>query len=301
MAALIYAVVAVLSFVVQPALLYLAARIVRVSGITLGRAFVASLFLTVLGAVVFLAQLLTSEAPAAVWVALAIGLAGLLFAIFLVRERLRTTFWRAAGCYGLTAVASVLLALGVRAVAVEAFCVSGGSMAPAVLAGDRVLIDKITLHLRPPRRGEVVVFRGPAATADDPAVQKHFPGTAVAIKRVAAVEGDRVDMINNGFYVNGVKVAIPLSRATWREYSPFMPAYPLVVPPGKVFLLGDNSPRSLDGRVWGLTDLKSLIGLAGVIYASRALPDPDSSSLPPSSPAPPPGPIRWSRIGSIIH
>ncbi|MCY2929367.1 MAG: signal peptidase I [Planctomycetota bacterium] len=299
MAALIYAVFAVLMLLANPALLYLAARIVRVSGITWWRAYGTMLLLYVLGAVTILAGELASRAP--LGVAIGIGLAGLVFAILLVRERLRTSFWRAAGCYLLLAAAAVGVALGVRAGVVEAVYVPTGSMSPAILPGDRILIDKITLRFRPPRRGEVVVFRGPAATMglDESTAQRYFRDTDVAIKRVAAVEGDRVDMKDGGVYVNDLRLADSLRGFYRTQYARFTPAYPLVVPPGKIFLLGDDPQKSLDGRMWGLTDVQSVIGLAGVVYASREVQETDSRPLGPLSTSP--GRLRWGRVGTVVH
>lgn len=66
----------------------------------------------------------------------------------------------------------------VRASAVEAFEIAAGSMAPTLVAGDRVLVTKLgrdAIH-----RGDVVCFRAPGDRA------QHY------VKRVVALPGDRV-------------------------------------------------------------------------------------------------------------
>jgi len=83
-----------------------------------------------------------------------------------------------------------LIALFVRAFVVAAALIPTASMAPTLLAGDRVLVDRMLfsrpwppgleslLPVRPPRRGDVVWFRSPID-----------PRTAL-VKRVVALAGD---------------------------------------------------------------------------------------------------------------
>ncbi len=66
----------------------------------------------------------------------------------------------------------------VRASAVEAFEIAAGSMAPTLVAGDRVLVTKLGRDAV--RRGDVVCFRAPGNRA------QHW------VKRVVALPGDRV-------------------------------------------------------------------------------------------------------------
>jgi signal peptidase I len=97
----------------------------------------------------------------------------------------------------------VLVALAVRALAVEGYRIPSGSMAPTLLSGDRVLVSKLAYGVRvpftrlrlggdPPRRGDVVVFESPRAR-----------GVAV-VKRVAGVPGDVVELRDEVLLVNGV-------------------------------------------------------------------------------------------------
>ena len=58
------------------------------------------------------------------------------------------------------AVAAVFI---VRTFLVQPFLVSGASMSPNFSNGDYVLVDELTYHIRPPERGEIVVFHVPVS------------------------------------------------------------------------------------------------------------------------------------------
>ncbi len=42
----------------------------------------------------------------------------------------------------------------------------------------------------------------------------------------------------------------------------------LVVPPGKIFAMGDNRPDSLDGRYWGFVPRENIVGRPMFVYWS---------------------------------
>lgn len=166
-------------------------------------------------------------------------------------------------------VIAVLLALFVRAFFVQAFKIPTGSMRPTLVEGDRILVDKITYGIpmpftshrlpciRPPRRGDVVVFR----SLDDP--QRDF------IKRLVAVGGDTVEIRDSRLWVNGRPPAEPavfrgITYYNRGEYG--QAGKPITVPPGHYFFLGDNSASSRDSRYWGFLPEAHVIGRAFVIY-----------------------------------
>jgi signal peptidase I len=108
--------------------------------------------------------------------------------------------WRA---YAEAVAVAVLAALAVRALVVEAIRVPSGSMAPTLLAGDHVLVWKLSYGVpipfsgvrlggAPPRRGDVVVLESPRA-----------PGVDL-VKRVVGVPGDVVELRDQVLVVNGV-------------------------------------------------------------------------------------------------
>lgn len=148
-----------------------------------------------------------------------------------------------------TAGLVVLASLAMRAVVVEAFVVPSGSMRPTIVEGDHVLGAKFGYRFRDPRRGEVVVFRPPEAA--------RVLGRASAtryVKRVIAVEGDEVEIRDGVVRVNGNVLQEP--------YVAEAPDYTFPcqrVPPGHVFVLGDNRNESLDSHRWGFLPKDALL------------------------------------------
>jgi signal peptidase I len=148
-----------------------------------------------------------------------------------------------------TALLVVAASLAMRAVVVEAFVVPSGSMKPTIVEGDHLLGSKFRYRFWEPRRGEVVVFRPPEAAL-------HMGRTDAPryVKRVIAVAGDAVEIEAGHVRVNGRDVVEP--------YIAEPPGYSFprtVVPPGHVFVLGDNRNESLDSHRWGFLREDALI------------------------------------------
>ena len=164
----------------------------------------------------------------------------------------------------------LLLLLGLaRTSFANHYQVPSGSMEPTLFPGDRVAVDMTAYGVRipftdvqlvprgVPQRGEVVVFKSPA------------DGTRL-IKRVVAVGGDRVQLLDGHLSINGVALASDRqpdaevfgSRLAQLELD--MGGGPdiadSVIPAGKLLVLGDHRGNSVDGRFFGLVD-------ADVVYA----------------------------------
>jgi signal peptidase I len=69
---------------------------------------------------------------------------------------------------------------------------------------------------------------------------------------------------------------------------------PLVIPPGMLFMLGDNRYDSKDGRYWGLVPRENVRGRPAFVYYSYNGMDSDRA-LPFLTD------IRWRRIGTVIR
>lgn len=193
--------------------------------------------------------------------------------------------------YAEAIIIALALAFLIRTFVVQAFKIPSGSMEPTLEIGDHILVNKFiygikipftSIRLFPlekPKRGDVVVFIYPL----DPS--KDF------IKRVVAVEGDTVQIINKKLIINGAEVPDP--HAVYKDDTVF-PAEvqkrdnfgPVTVPKGCLFVLGDNRDRSLDSRFWGFVPIEDLRGKAFIIYWSW-------NSQETS--------VRWKRIGKLIH
>lgn len=154
--------------------------------------------------------------------------------------------WRAESAVRSGAILVLCLALVfgvVRPFGVEAFRVASGSMAPTLRAGDHVLADKLSYRFGDPRRGDLVVFRG--------------PGGGVMIKRVVGLPGDAVAVRDGVLHVNGGRVAEPYVNRGLNESNFFGPER---VPEGHVFVMGDRRENSEDSREFGPVRREDLIG-----------------------------------------
>ena len=146
------------------------------------------------------------------------------------------------------AVAAVFI---VRTFLVQPFLVSGTSMVPTFSNGDYVLTDEFTYRIRPPERGEVVVFHDVSDYS------------TYLIKRVIGLPGETVIINNNtitienkqnpnGFVLNESYLpagTVTAGDATWTLSS------------SSYFMMGDNRAVSYDSRSWGPLPAGNIVGL----------------------------------------
>jgi signal peptidase I len=69
---------------------------------------------------------------------------------------------------------------------------------------------------------------------------------------------------------------------------------PVIVPDNSLFMMGDNRDNSADSRYWGFVNLKAVKGKAFMLYWSW-----DASSFDWNFSSI--FPVRWGRLGTIIH
>jgi signal peptidase I len=182
-----------------------------------------------------------------------------------------------------TALFVLLIFLIVRGV-VQNFKIEGQSMEPNLHTGQYILVNKLVyfhfdlnapLRLLPgrgdlpakvvypfhmPRRGEVVVFEYPKDQSKD------------YIKRVIGLPGDVVEVREGKVFINGVQLDEPYLQGmvtTCRTGDPCGEGKPFTVPPGAIFVMGDNRPNSSDSREWAELPLDRVIGKAWLSYWPR--------------------------------
>lgn len=160
--------------------------------------------------------------------------------------------WDAWRDMGISLVLAVCLAALCHATVAEARFIPSGSMLPTLHIGDRVLIEKISYHLSPPKRGDIVVFQPPRAVE-----AFGYDNKIPWIKRVIGLPGETVAVEHGHVYING--------QAIQEDYIQSPPRYDMParhVPAGAIFVLGDNRNHSIDSHIWGCVSLKRVIGRA---------------------------------------
>lgn len=126
--------------------------------------------------------------------------------------------------------------------------VQGESMSPTLRSGDTYLMNRWTGRFRPPQRGEFVII--------------HDPGYEdLAIKRVVAVEGERVEIQDAGVFINGTRLKEPYLTPGTRTFPAKGLTASLTIPKGHFFVLGDNRGNSVDSRFYGPISRDRVVGL----------------------------------------
>jgi signal peptidase I len=176
----------------------------------------------------------------------------------------------------LTSLAIVLAAVtAARSSVADHYYVPSGSMEYSLMPGDRVVVNKMSYGFRipltnidilgssTPERGEIAVFDSPE------------DGTTRLIKRIVAVGGDRVSVVNGQLSINGQSLGDRQVEhfgdrdALLNLRSGGGPDFEIEVPQGMVLAMGDHRGNSNDGRKFGLIDERELFGRAVAIYYRR--------------------------------
>lgn len=151
----------------------------------------------------------------------------------------------------LIVAAAIGTAMLIRTYVAQTFFIPTASMSPTLRIDDRIAIDKLSYRIRDPRRGEIVVFRGPERT--------QLAGIDL-VKRIVALPGEKVSSANGRILVDGEPIDEPyLPKGAAGRNVAFLP---FEVPAGKYFLMGDNRMVSNDSRIFGAIDRDDIIGRA---------------------------------------
>lgn len=146
--------------------------------------------------------------------------------------------WLPGGRITLTVLVCLVFLLLLNAFVVQPFQIPSGSMEQGLRIGDRVLVNKLAYRFgASPRRGDVVVFDGTG-----------YFGNGDYVKRVVGVGGDHVVCCGKEgrLEVNGR----PVDETAFLRPgdTPSSVPFDVVVPAGRLFLLGDHRSRSSDSR-----------------------------------------------------
>ena len=184
-------------------------------------------------------------------------------------------------------VSAAVLAFLLKTLVAQAFYIPSESMLPQLQVDDRVVVSKISYRLHAPRRGDIVVFDCPEqACTNGPdesrgvlkLVRKVAEGVGVVqpsteefIKRVLALPGETVEAHDGAVHVDGRRVTEPYlpAGAMTADFPPTK------VPPGHLWVMGDNRANSSDSRVFGPIPKSSVVGRT----IARVWPLPSASFL----------------------
>lgn len=174
---------------------------------------------------------------------------------------------------------ALVLAFVIQAVLVKPFRIPSQSMEPALNVSQRVLVDRVSYRFGEPERGDIVVFKPPAGAdtemcgvpsepADGHPCARPTSGESRDnfIKRIVALPGERIKVIDNRVYINGRRQDEPfVNKGTPCEELCNLPRE-IEVPPGHFFMMGDNRGESADSRQWGPVPEDSIVGQAFFTY-----------------------------------
>jgi len=220
---------------------------------------------------------------------------------------------------------ALIMALMIKTSVVEAYKIPSSSMEETLLVGDFLLANKFVYGMRlpipfvdiklpalaDPVPGDIVIFKYPGDLSQN------------YIKRCIAVEGQKVKIVNKQVYVDDKPVPLPLhgqfvdnrifpyyeGKGFWGQgIRDNMPE--TEVPPGQMFMMGDNRDNSSDSRFWGFLDRKLVVGKAMIIHWSWAS-DPQAPAVRANEPFSYikslaynvyhfPDRVRWGRLGNLI-
>jgi signal peptidase I len=145
---------------------------------------------------------------------------------------------------------AVLVAFVIKTFLFQAFYIPSVSMEPTLKVKDRVIVNKLSYDFHDVHRGDIVVFKSPPG--EESASVKDL------IKRVIALPGETVEARDGHILINGQ----PLEEPYLQDGVTTGQIEPKKVPPGHVWVMGDNRPNSKDSRFFGAIDENLIVGRA---------------------------------------
>lgn len=153
-----------------------------------------------------------------------------------------------------------LLPLGLlilRLFAIDWYVIPSESMEPTIVPGDHVIVETFDID---PQPGDIVTFKSPLENGE------------TLIKRVIATAGQTIDLKDGHVYIDGKIMADPYGTgitAPLTDHAENLSenvSFPLTVPDGCIFVMGDNRENSSDSRYFGCVPISSVTSEAILRY-----------------------------------
>jgi signal peptidase I len=194
-------------------------------------------------------------------------------------------------------VMTIVVYLFATTTLVQAYVIPTASMESGLRVGDHMLVDRVAyanpgslgsrlLPYRDVQRGDLVAFLYP----ED--IRQTY------VKRVVGIPGDRIRLLDKQVIRNGRRLIEPYTqhiRADADAYRDNFPTRPeffttprgramfeqcvrdgqVTVPPGALFVMGDNRDNSSDSRYWGFVPREYVVGKPLLVYWSYDAPTAD--------------------------
>ena len=166
--------------------------------------------------------------------------------------------------------------------------ISGASMLPTLLDGDKVWVNKLAYDIKIPFT-EISLSQLSDPSGGDVVIIDSKKADKRLVKRIVGVPGDTIYMQNNALVINGkaahyevlsrdsdsviIREELPnkthRARLSSRLLSRTARSYgPTVVPAGQYFVLGDNRDNSADSRVYSFVPREEIIGRSNSVVFS---------------------------------
>jgi signal peptidase I len=192
--------------------------------------------------------------------------------------------WRTVFEWTKSIAFAIGIALLIRWPVAEPFKIPSSSMYPTLQINDRLFVNKHAYGVRWPFNGFRIYFtrhtiwytdkwlwEGPMPERWDIVVFKSVEDRVehdTLVKRVVGLPGETIHIQDGKIFINGEPLELPPDmpdvyytvETSSNHYAQWLDEDHAVVPEGHVFLMGDNSSQSRDGRWFGFVPHNHLLG-----------------------------------------
>jgi len=124
---------------------------------------------------------------------------------------------------------------------------------------DRIIANRLAYDFGTPERGQIVVFKTPAAAR----ICGAGDGGTTFVKRLIGLPGEHISERDGYIFVNGERLNEPYVDPRMRDHE--TGAWPRIAA-NHYFFLGDDRAHSCDSRTWGTVPRSNLIGPVLITY-----------------------------------